>query len=210
MLQKPHEYFLYNNPAKGKSHKQLYIDKYGEELGLQKWQEHSQNLIGKTSGEKNGMFGKVPPKGAGGGFGGWYKSWFFRSLLELSFMINYIEKNSIEWVSAEAAQYGIPYIDENEKTSTYFADFLLNTRTLVEIKPKGLRNSSSVLLKEKAAMKWCEERNLLYIIYTDADFPQLPQEKITELHDKGEIRFLDKIEEKYMKKYGNSSSKKDI
>lgn len=191
--------FSEQNPAKGKSHLQLYIDKYGEVEGKQKFEEHSKNLIGKASGNKNGMFGKVPPPGAGGGWSGWYKGWFFRSLLELSFMINYIEKNNLRWESAEIATAAIPYQD-NKKT--YFADFILNKEILAEVKPKRLRGVSQVLLKEAAAQSWVLSKGLRYIIFTEEDFSKLKESEINELYDTGVIKLLPRIEEKYRKRRG--------
>jgi hypothetical protein len=53
------------------------------------------------SGEKNFWFGKPSPVGSGNGWSGWYKGWYFRSLLELSFMIKVIERFKFSWKSAD-------------------------------------------------------------------------------------------------------------
>ena len=56
-------------------------------------------------GEKNAQYGKPAYGGSGNGWSGWYKEWYFRSIMELSFMINYIEKNNLKWKTAEHKQY---------------------------------------------------------------------------------------------------------
>jgi len=51
------------------------------------------------------MYGKPAPIGSGNGWSGWYKGWYFRSLLELSFMINVIERFKMSWQNAETKKH---------------------------------------------------------------------------------------------------------
>ena len=43
------------------------------------------------------MYGRFSPRGSGNGWSGWYKEWYFRSLLELSYMINETKFNMGYW-----------------------------------------------------------------------------------------------------------------
>ena len=47
-------------------------------------------------GPDNPQYGKPANYDSGAGWSGWYKNWYFRSIYELSFMINYIEKNNLK------------------------------------------------------------------------------------------------------------------
>ena len=55
------------------------------------------------------MFGRPTPQGSGNGWKGWYKGWFFRSLKELSYVVNVLEPNGDIWESAENIK--IPYVN---------------------------------------------------------------------------------------------------
>ena len=49
-------------------------------------------MSASMSGEQNPMFGKQTPTGAGNGWSGWYKDWYFRSLGELSYVVNVLHE----------------------------------------------------------------------------------------------------------------------
>jgi hypothetical protein len=157
--------------------------------------EHNKGLM---SGEKNPMYGKPSPQGSGNGWSGWYKEWFFRSIRELSFMINVIERFNFEWVSAEKAGLKIPYIDYDNVERNYFADFLLNNKYLVEIKPRNLFNSPKILAKKQAAMSWCIERNLKYKLI---DPILLEKNLIKEKYLNKEIIFTDRYQQLFEQRY---------
>lgn len=118
----------------------------------------------------------------------------FRSSLELKFMIK-LDKNPnvIEWGSETVV---VPYYFEiDQKYHRYFLDFYVKmidkdgktTKYLVEIKPEKFtkppvqpKNKSKKYLNEavqyiqneskwKAAKKYCEERNMKFIIITEKD-----------------------------------------
>lgn len=187
-----------NNPMYGKTVYDVWVEKYGVEEADKKLQnlknKHQQN----NSGCGNPMYGKPVPYGSGYGWKGWYKGWFFRSLRELSYMINVIEKNNYSWKSAETQELSIPYIDWKGTERTYRADFLINNDTLVEVKPKRLHNSPTVLLKIKGAKKFCKKMKLKYKlvdceILSDIDIKTLFQSK--------KIKFTDKYEQKYKDMY---------
>jgi hypothetical protein len=149
------------------------------------------------SGANNPMFGKPSPNGSGNGWSGWYKGWFFRSLRELSFMINFIEKNGMKWVSAESKKYAIQYQDYKHNKRNYFADFMLNDVELIEVKPYKLLKSKIIQIKSEAAKIWCAERNFSYRIMTDKDFEVLTDKEVNFLIESGKIKFTDRYMEKY-------------
>lgn len=152
-------------------------------------------------GAANWQFGKPASQGGGNGWSGWYRKWYFRSLFELSFMINYIEKNNLKWISAENKKYAILYNHYNGNIRHYFADFLLNNNELVEIKPKKLISSPLVKLKIEAGERWCKLNNFIYNIYTEENFNMLTNKEIQNLVESGKIKWLPRYEEKYKEKF---------
>lgn len=149
----------------------------------------------RCPGNKNGMFGKPSPQGSGNGWSGWYKGWFFRSLKELSFMINVIERFGFNWENGEQKKYKISYTDREGNNRNYFSDFILNEKYMIEIKPKKLHNSDLVKRKKNAAIKFCEKRNLKYKLL--APIKTLSYNDIKILLDTGEIKFIDRYKEKF-------------
>lgn len=91
----------------GKTFYDIWVEKYGLEIANQKLIEFKNNRSKSSTGEKNPMFGKTSPTGSGNGWSGWYKDWYFRSINELSFMINVIERFKFTWVSGEKLKYKI-------------------------------------------------------------------------------------------------------
>ena len=101
----------------------------------------------------------------GRGICGKYKGQHFRSLLELSFIISFIEKKKLEFESGEQRKYEIPYTDENGKKRNYFPDFIVKVKdkkVIFECKPKRLWKSERVVLKATAAEKYAKENNMDY------------------------------------------------
>ena len=146
------------------------------------------------SGEKNGMFGKPSPSGSGNGWSGWYKDMFFKSLLELSFLINYVDKFNMKCKSAEKKEFRMKYIDFEEKVRNYFADFIINDQYMIEIKPEYLRNSFINKRKKEAAVLFCNDNNLKYKMITP---PRLTNKEIKNLIESGQVVLIDRYKEKY-------------
>jgi hypothetical protein len=173
---------------------------YEEKYGIEKSIEMKNNLSIKSSGKNNPMYNKLSPQGSGNGWSGWYKGWYFRSLRELSYMINVIEANNQQWISCENAKYSIPYKFMGADR-IYFADFIIDNKYMIEIKPQKLLNTPNVLAKKEAAINWCQVNNLTYILISDKEFSILSQSSIKTLHDKSIIKFIDRYEEKYKENY---------
>ena len=137
----------YNASRQGVS----WEDFYGKELSDKMKKQMSE----KMSGEKNHMFGKPSPVGSGNGWSGWYKHFYFRSLLELSFLVEHQNAENAEHIK-------IHYIDFDGKERTYHPDFIEDNK-LYEIKPQNLVDTATNKLKFEAAKKYCEENMLIFI-----------------------------------------------
>lgn len=187
-----------NNPMHGKSFYDVWLEKYGKDeadrlLKLKK----TRNSIA-SSGKNNPMYGKPSPQGSGNGWSGWYKEYYFRSILELSFIINYIERFNFTVKQTESDTYKIPYVSYDGKERNYYPDFLLNNKYLVEIKPKKLIDGSNLVrLKANAANEFCKNNGLIYKLIHPKKV--LSYSEIDELYISGKIKFTEKYKEKYLK-----------
>lgn len=177
-----------DNPMYGKTVYGIWLEKYGEEEANRLAAELSKKKSENAKGSKNPMFGKPAPTGAGNGWGGWYKEWYFRSLKELSYMIYVIEKNNYKWESAEQKYLQIPYISYDGSDRTYRADFLLDNKILVEVKPKRLMDTPSNKIKRKAAEQFCSVRGYEYRM---VDIKTLSSAELDELCKSGLVKLLD-------------------
>ena len=173
----------------------IWVEKYGKDIADKKRFEANIKRSNSESGSKNPMFGKPSPKGSGNGWSGWYKGWYFRSFLELSYMIKVIEKNNLHWESAEKKELAISYVDSSGKQRTYFADFLVDNCRLVECKPRRLIDGSKLVSdKTKAAKKFCKQHNLKFEILEPE---KLTYAEIKGLYDSGKIKFIERYEKKW-------------
>jgi len=150
------------NPMYGRNCYDIWVNKYGTEEAGRRLAALSAKRSKNAQGEKNPMYGKPPPHGAGHGLGGWYKGWYFRSLKELSYMIYVIEANDFTWENAEQKKLSIPYIDHLGHKRTYRADFLVNGRILIEVKPKKLMDTELNSRKRSAAEQFCKQTGYEY------------------------------------------------
>jgi hypothetical protein len=125
-----------------------------------------------------------------------YNGWFFRSLTELSYMINVIEKDGLEWKTAENQEFKVKYINKDGNKSNYFADFIIENKKMVEVKPKNLQTTESVILKAKAARKFCKKKQLEYEMI---DPTPLTDDEIMHLHNEEKITFTETTEKSLLK-----------
>lgn len=168
--------------------------KYDDETYDKKVKELKEKQSKATKGENNPMYGKPSPNGSGNGWSGWYKGWFFRSLGELSYMINVIERFNLKWESAELKKFGITYYDWNNEKRTYFADFIIENKYLVECKPKKLWNSDKNKRKKEGAIIYCNEKKLKYKVTQPR---KITYKELVLLYNEGKIKFLKKYDEKF-------------
>lgn len=181
------------NNMYGKTVYGVWVEKYGVEEAnrLKEIRREKQSIA--TSGKNNPMYGKPSPQGSGNGWSGWYKGWYFRSLRELSYAVG-LDKNNLSWQSAEHIK--IPYKDWKGKDRTYHPDFLINEKTIVEIKPTKLKNSPSVVCKKIAAEQFCSKKGYNYELI---DPSVLKIEDLVKLKETGLIKFTDKYEKLFLK-----------
>lgn len=188
-----------NNPMFNRSVYNVWVQKYGIDEADKRYQQYVKKQSINSSGKNNPMFGKPSPQGSGNGWSGWYKGWFFRSLKELSYMINVIEKENLVWETAETKKYAIPYIDYNGQQRTYYADFVVNNKTIIEVKPKKFIFSKAIQAKVQAAKIFAKTIGLEYDILEPS---QIPDEQIVELYKSKMLVFTKRYEKKYMKRFG--------
>ena len=150
------------NPMWQRSLFDVWESKYGKEHAQVLKTQWIQRMSASMSGEQNPMFGKQTPTGAGNGWSGWYKDWYFRSLGELSYVVNVLEPTNQHWVSAESTGIKILYIHWNGSKRTYIPDFLVNHDSLIECKPQKLHDSPLVQIKRQAAEQYCKNHGLTY------------------------------------------------
>lgn len=188
-----------NNPMKGSSYYDVWVKKYGKERADEMNQECS--LKKALKGEKNHWFGKTPPFGSGNGWSGWYKGWYFRSLLELSYMVNIIEKYNIKWESAENKKYKITF-NYRGSVKNYFADFIIGEKYMVECKPKKLWNTEIVKAKQTAAKLYCNENNLKYKL---REIPKMADSHIQRIYEEGNLVWVDRYQKKFEERQKKSN-----
>lgn len=186
------------NPMFGRSFYQIWVEKYGTDIAIQKLNDFRNNQSIKRSGKNNPMFGRPSPNGSGNGWSGWYNGTFFKSLKELSFMLD-LEKNGFKIQSAEKKKFRIEYIDWDGKKRNYYPDFFIEeTKSIVECKPTHFFRSKNVLCKKIAAENFCNLNGYKYILI---DPEKITDEKILYLYKNGNLKFIDRYELKFQEKF---------
>jgi hypothetical protein len=179
------------NPMYGKSLQSLWLKKYGEQETLKRIEAKRKKVSKAMSGKNNPQYGKASPKKSGNGWNGWYKKFFFRSLRELSYIVNHLEKYNLRWVTGESLR--IPYVNYKKEKRTYSPDFIIEDNLIIEIKPIKLHNTPDVVSKKNAMIKYCETKNMEYKII---DFELIPIEKLEDLISKGDVTLTDRTKKK--------------
>jgi hypothetical protein len=182
------------NPMHGRTVYGVWVEKYGQEEADKRYEAMLVKQKARSTGKRNPMYGKPSPSGSGNGWSGWYKDWYFRSLRELSYVINHFERNGIAWTTGETIR--IPYTDPVGRDRTYSPDFIVGG-TIIEVKPLKLHPSPLVTAKRLAAEAYCSQNGLVYLL-TDAT--PLTDDEIQELHERGEIVFLPRYEKKFQER----------
>lgn len=190
------------NNMYGKTVYEVWFEKYGKDIAEEKMTELKKKQSKNSSGKNNPMYGKPSPQGSGNGWSGWYKGWFFRSLIELSYMVNVIDNKKLKWENGEKKKYKISYVDYSGQKRNYFPDFVIDGKYMVECKPKKLHTSPKTLAKKRAADKFCKKNNLIYKI---RDVKKLSTRKIIELVNNNEIKFTEKYLAKFLEYIKNNN-----
>lgn len=181
-----------NNPMFGKSVYNIWAEKYGKLIADEKLNQFKIKQSLNNSGEKNSMYGKPAPKNSGNGICGWYKGWFFRSLLELSYMISVIERFNLKWENGESEKYKIFY-NQDGVNKNYFPDFVIGNKYIVECKPKQLWLTSKNIIKFEFAKKYCEENGYIFKV---RDLPKIKKPDLLLLINSGLVELTNKWKDK--------------
>lgn len=174
----------------------FWLNKYGKEEADRRLERTKKKHSKNNSGSGNPMYNKPSPQGSGNGWSGWYKEWFFRSLRELKFVVE-LDKQNIEWQSAENQKYKVEYVDPMGKQRNYFPDFIVGKR-IIECKPRKLWETPLVKAKSKAAKEKFELQNLLFELVDPGKFDENDFKKLVE---NGIVSLTQKYKQKYNENY---------
>ena len=169
-----------------------YEEIYGIEKSALIKDKLSKSGKGKHStliGPKNPQYGKPAHKLSGKSSKGYYKDVFFRSIYELSFIVNVLEKNNITWETGELKKHIIPYITKTGTKRNYFPDFITE-KEIIEVKPTALINTEQNISKQQAARTYAKQKNKIYKVYTEKDFDILKQEQIYAMLTTNILKFI--------------------
>lgn len=155
-----------NNGRSGKKLMDLMIIKYGEDNAQIKYNKWKSNLYSFGSGQLNPQYGKSPFTEGGMSYKGWYKNIFFRSSLELLFMVENWNKNL---KSAENSNFRVQY-EFNKSNFYYYPDFYsINDNTIYEIKSKKWISFDKNKAKINAANRKFESECIGYKVVCEND-----------------------------------------
>jgi len=136
---------------------------------------------GKHSGKQNGMFGKSPSKYCGRGIKGYFNKIWFRSSLELFYLIYFFE-NNIKFKSAEINEFMVEYLHPNGNIKSYHPDFyLIDTDEIIEIKPYGRLKDKIFQIKMNALKEKFKTKNCKFMTELNIDFSYINKKYITKL-----------------------------
>lgn len=167
------------------------VIRYGEEVAEEKRVAAALKKSAAASGENNPMYGKPSPAGSGNGWSGWLSGRYFRSLLELNFMLH-----NPSYESAETEEFRAAY-EWLGKSRTTTADFVnREERHLVECKPLSLHFAPNVVARCGALRELCDGIGYKFEI-VDPGKPD--RSTILTLFEDGELMWLPRYEEKFKK-----------
>ena len=175
----------------------VWVKKYGLAVANQKMDNFRAGASRRTLGSGNPNYGKLAAHGSGRGWQGWYKGWYFRSLLELSYVLQ-LEKNDQKWVGADGQGLRINYTNLKGNANTYVPDFLVENTLVVEVKPTAMMGLPLVKAKASAALAFCATKGLTYQL---VDPGQLDKKALHQLYVSGEVRFTPRYEQRYLEQW---------
>lgn len=168
-----------------------WVESYGEDIAKQKYNKFKQERTGKN----NPMYGKPAPHGSGNGWSGHYKGMYFRSLLELYYLI-YLIDNNIKFENGELKKHTIKYTMDGIERN-YFPDFyLIDTQETIEIKPKNLIGTYQNKLKFVAAKQKLGNK---HVILTEDEINKIDVNRLWDLYINKELQF----DKRYVTKFEN-------
>lgn len=178
------------NGMQGRSVYQVWEEKYGKEVADSKLEKLKEGRRSRMAGSGNPMWGSPAPLGSGGGWSGWYNGLYFRSLLELAFMLE-LDTRGVNYVSAECLRFRVHYTYQG-KDYTYYPDFYLPEEDgVVELKPLRRTQEGRFLAKKEAASKMFN-----YRVVTDVEVPKITRDQLKQLVDVKKVKLLPKWQER--------------
>lgn len=185
-----------NNPRYGdhRTWDELYGKERADELRDLNRSKSKRDKISKSQKERLRNINSLSNNTYSFGTSGWYKNIYFRSCLELSFLL-WADDNKYNVKSAENSNFSLSYMHNNERF-TYFPDFYIeDTGEVVEIKPSRFLNYSKIKSKSKYANNKFGEK---YLILTEKDLnkigaPYIDKKIINKLEDENIITTMKNI-----------------
>jgi hypothetical protein len=127
-------------------------------------------------------------------FKGYYKSWFFRSLKELSYVL-LCEDNGLKWQTAEVEELAVWYEDIYGHRRKHYADFLVDGHIIVEVKPAKHQKGKLVQLKAKAMKAFCQQKGFEYMMVSPR---KVNPERLSQLITNGLVIFTEDCKDKIL------------
>jgi len=190
------EYWLSKGftPEEAENKRKEYCKIHNEKL-CEVWDEGKYENRRSYAGEGNPMFGRPSPQGSGNGWSGWYRGFFFRSILELSFMKSLFDRN-VRFESGELKKHRITYETEGRKRN-YFPDFFLpDTGEYIEVKPSKLIGIKSNLSKFEAARSLFGEK---FKVVTESEVERLGVRDLSKMITDGDLKWMQRYQTKWEK-----------
>lgn len=181
---------------KNRPYMEVWTEKYGEEGARIRHEKYLATFKGRPARNFTNNTKTSGPRG----WSGYYKGFLFRSFLELSYVINVLEKNNINWCTGEDKLYKIPYTFKNVERN-YYPDFIIENKIVVECKSLYGLKSEQVTAKTIAAEIWCLNHGYEYRILTNKDITYLTRKELVNLFKTGEIQLIKGLEEKFINRY---------
>lgn len=121
--------------------------------------------------------------GYGNALCGLYKGHVFRSLYELSLMVELEEKS----LCFKEEPFHIHYFSTDGTERRYYPDLLVEGHTIIEVKPKRFLIDDIVRLKIKAAKDYCNRNGMKFLVFTEDEINILSKKEVQGMIDNKEI-----------------------
>ena len=168
------------------------IGTWESRYGLDRANEMKLAQSKRTTGEGNPMYGKPAPIKSGNGISGRYRGLYFRSLLELSYMIK-LDFEKLEFVSCEEYRQKFEYEFDGVKR-TYYPDFFIpSINEYVEVKPSQMLKNRLVNIKAEAVRSAGEKIKFI----TQRDLIKIKKNELMMLIECGKVK-IDESKQKWL------------
>lgn len=136
----------------------------------------------RRTGSGNPMYGKPAPIKSGNGISGRYHGIYFRSLLELSYMLH-LDSLKVSFISCESTKTKFQYSIDGQ-TFSYFPDFYLpETDEFVEVKPSQMLRNKVIVAKAKSV----QDAGCKFTFVTQKDMIKIKKDQLIALINAGQV-----------------------